>query len=303
MQNFFMNIPRNWLPFQAQADDWQISAIAQPTALDARFKVGAILAFIAWLFIPFSLWHSIRHYRPWHGHGHGARKTLSCMRTMPLHFMITIPLLLICIGYAEAQGWLWSINVGNASADRGILYGLGSAPAILILYTNIVAGLRSENEDLALMQQRVERGAAIDAELGLDRRARKPWWWRRTANELGLSNDAKLRRLAMANEVGSAGRAADARRERQIELGDLPAGAPVADESGAPLRTDPGLMGIGAQLDQHRLDPAAARGRPTGLLDVRPRPGAVREDSGSAASQRTRASRLEPQQIKSMLDL
>lgn len=50
-----MNIPRNWLNLQAQADAWQISAVAIPSATDNRFKAGAILAFVAWTLIIFSL--------------------------------------------------------------------------------------------------------------------------------------------------------------------------------------------------------------------------------------------------------
>ena len=293
-----MNIPRNWLPFQAQADDWQTVAIAQPTALDNRFKAGAILAFVAWLLIPISLWHSIRHYRPWHGHA--VRKTWSCVRTVPVQFTLTIPLLLVCIGYAEAQGWLWSINIGNSNADHRVLYGLGSAPAVLILYINIIAGLRAENEDLALIQQRQERGAAIDAELGLDRRARKPWWWRRTANELGLSNEAKLRRLAMANEVGG-GRATGARISRQIELGVMPVRS--HDEHSAPLREHAEHMGASTPRDELSPYEEAGRGRSTSLLDIERRLSVGREDSGGAASARTETSQVAPQQVKSMLDI
>ena len=296
-QNFFMNIPRNWQPFQAQSDSWQTNAVAQPTALDTRFKAGAILAFIAWLLIIVSLWHSIRHYRPWHGRA--VRKTWSCIRSIPLHFFLTIPLLLLCIGYAEAQGWLWSINVGNSQANRGFLYGLGSGPAVLILYINIVAGLRAENEDLQLIQQRAERGASIDAELGIDRRARKPWWWRRTANELGLSNDAKLRQIAMANELGG-GRATGDRISRQIELGVMPVRS--ADESGAPLREHAEDMGVSTPQDEAGKD-EEGRGRGTGLLDVGSRPGVLRADSGSALSARTNSSQVEAQRVRSMLDL
>ena len=298
-KNFFMSIPRNWSPFKAQADDWQTMAIAQPTALDHRFKAGAILAFFAWLLILVSLVHSVRHYRPWHG---GLwRKTSTCLRTVPLQFVLTIPLLLVHIGYAAAQGWLWSINVANSDASRGVLYGLGSAPAVLILYVNIVAGLRRPNEDLALMQHRVERGAAVDAELGLDRRARKPWWWRRTAAELGLSNEAKLRRLAMANEVGG-GRGISVRVDHQIELGALPGRPLAADEPGTPLRPNAGDMGACHPRGDHDSEAGEeTRGRVAGTLGVDPRPAMTREDSESAVS--IGMTSVEPQRIRSMLDV
>ena len=293
-----MNIPRNWQPFQAQADEWQTSEIARPNALDGRFKAGAILAFIGWLMIPLSLWHSIRHYQPWHGNP--IRKTYTCIRSTPLRFVLTVPLLLVSIGYAEAQGWLWSINVGNSQASRGFIYGLGSGPAILILYINIISGLRTENEDLQLIQQRAERGQAIDAELGIDRRARRPWWWRRTANELGLSNEAKLRQLAMRDEVGG-GRATSNRIGRQIELGVMPVRSP--EEYDAPLRDNAQEMGETRTDTDREQEEESTRGRSTGLLDLGARPTAAREGSTGTASARTNMSQVRAQKIKSMLDV
>ena len=122
------------------------------------------------------------------------------------------------IGYAAAQGWLWSINIGSDSVNSGWLYGLGYGPALLILFLNVIAGLHYPNEDLELMRQRVARGRAVDAQLGINRRARKPWWWRKVATDMGLDNDAKLRQLAMSGEVGG-GPATGRNVERGIELG------------------------------------------------------------------------------------
>ena len=230
-----MNIPRNWLGFQAQADPTQINTIAQPTATDPRFRVGAILAFLAWLCIVFSLAHSIHHYRP-----HARTRFLGRFRTVPLHFLFTIPLVLILIAYAEAQAWLFVINIGSRDASQPFLYGLGYGPAVLILYLNIFAALHYPNEDLELIRQRVVRGQNVDAELGINRRRRKPWWWRRVANEIGLDNDAKLR--ALAGEVGG-GPATGARIERQIELRALAAARDEEEDASAredrPFAGDP----------------------------------------------------------------
>ena len=278
-----MNIPRNWLGLQSQGDPWQISAVAIPTATDNRFKAGAILAFMAWLLIPFSLWHSSRHYRP-------SRRFLNCIRSTPSHFLFTIPLLLIVIGYSEAQGWLWSINIGRQDASNSLLYGLGYAPAVLILYINIIAGLRSSNEDLELIQQRIARGQETDAEIGI-RAARKPWWWRKVASDIGMGNDSKLR--AMAGEIGG-GRATGAQVERGIELRTTEAQANNSRGTEAGIMLSP--------FRDNTNDDDEPRGR-SGQYSATQRGQLNREYSDSTGSQRTAVSQARPQQVRSMLDV
>ena len=279
-QNFFMNIPRNWLGFQSQGDPWQISTIAIPSATDNRFKAGAILAFMAWLVILFSLWHSTHHYRP-------SRRFMNCACSISSHFLLTIPLLLIVIAYAAAQGWIWVINIGRQNASEGLLYGLGYAPAVMILYINIVAGLRTNNEDLELIHQRIARGQEIDAEIGI-RAVRKPWWWRNVASDVGMGNDAKL--LRMAKEIGG-GRATGGRIERAVELGMIGPQANKHDEVGE------GTMFNPFRDNPNEDDETRGRSEQHSTTD-RPRP--QRDYSGSTLSATSQAP---PQQVRSMLDV
>jgi hypothetical protein len=296
-----MNIPRDWLGFQAQEDPSQIASVAIPTAMDVRFKIGAILAFVAWLFIPFSLWHSIKHYKP-----NARTRFLGRLRAIPPVFLLTIPLSLVIIGYAEAQGWLWSINVGRDNANDGYLYGLGYGPAVLILYFNIMAGLHYPNEDLELMRQRVVRGRALDAELGIDRRSRKPWWWSRVANEIGLDNDAKLR--ALASEA-AATQGTRRQNDRAFEMRNL-AQSHLNEETAPTRGTEYGVVNTAGNGEYHDLpSPNAVTATRPGLLDVdsiRTVRGLERENSFvSFGSQTTAISETQtrPQQVRSMLDV
>ena len=296
-----MNIPRNWLGFQAQADPSQISSIAIPTATDPRFRVGAILAFIAWLIIPFSLWHSIKHYKP-----NARTRFLGRIRAIPPVFLATIPLTLVLIGYAEAQGWLWMINVGSDAVNEGYLYGFGYGPPVLILYFNIMASLHYPNEDLELIRQRLIRGQAIDAELGINRRARKPWWWTKVANEIGMDNDAKLRALAR----GVPGRQpADNWSGRNHELRTL-AQRHLDEERGtSPTRgTEYGIANATLSPFRDEFDgvrtPVDEQSGHSGDASAR---GPLRRENSAVSfgSQTTLAStnQARPQQVRSMLDV
>ena len=59
---------------------------------------------------------------------------------------------------------------------------------MLVLLFNGIAGLYTPNEDLELIRQRLLRCP------------RKPWWWHRVSNQIGLDNDAKL--CAVVGEFG-----------------------------------------------------------------------------------------------------
>ena len=288
-----MNIPRNWLNLQAQADAWQISAVATPNATDNRFKAGAILAFIAWALIVFSLWHSIHQYRLRDRSGLLSR-SIGCMGSIPIRFVFTLPLLLVTIGYAEAQGWLWSINIGRQDVNSGFLYGLGYGPPLLILYINIIDGLRTPNEDLTLIKQRIARGQAIDAELGL-RRPRKPWWWRKVATEIGMSNEAKLRGLVVEASGGRAQTGVELDRLRRISEDDKDRGEGNANRtSGAmvnPFRDDVG----GEERERSRFGLLDVHQR--GMMDERTLSDSEGSDRWSATSQ------ARPQQVRCMLDV
>lgn len=288
-----MNIPRNWLQFQAQADPTQISDSFIPTTHDTRFKAAAILAFCAWCIIPFHLWHSIHYYKV------AARsKTLGCIRSIPPLFLLTIPLVLVVIGYAEASSWISSIHLGGVRAGNGWIYGLGFAPVVLILFLNITSALRHPNDDLELIRQRVTRGQASDAMLGVDRQMRKPRWWTQAANDFGFDNDAKLRALAYTN-VGHR-RIDDDQRGRNVQMQNL-ARQHLDDE------IQPAHQAEDPSTEYTRT--ANTIPRQDGLLDITS-PSAYNERTGRAnsyaqsfSSETTATSQARPQQIRSMLDV
>src|SRR5271163_287763 len=56
---FFMTIPRSWTPIEMQSSDAQTDSVARPATTDARFKIGALFALLAWAIICCSLAHSI----------------------------------------------------------------------------------------------------------------------------------------------------------------------------------------------------------------------------------------------------
>lgn len=286
-----MNIPRNWLQFQAQADPIQIANSFIPTTHDTRFKASAILAFCAWCIIPLHLWHSIHHYKI-----EARSKTFGCIRSIPPLFLLTIPSLLVVIGYAETSAWISSINLGGVKAENGWIYGLGFAPVILILFSNFISALRTPNEDLELIRQRVARGQASDTTLGIDRQTRKPRWWTQAANEFGFDNAAKLRALACTN-VGY--RRTDDEIGRNVQMHNL-ARQHLDDES-QPTH----------QAQDPMIDPARTANnvpRQDGLLDIRspfiqndiPRGNAY---APSFSSETTATSQVRPQQIRSMLNV
>lgn len=210
-----MNIPRNWGGIQSQGDPTQIVTIAEPSATDLRFKVGGILAFAAWCMICSHLHHSIHYYTPV---THGPIRTfIGFLRHTPVRFLFTIPLLFIVVAYNVASAWIWSINIANMKVNDGWVYGAGYGPVLLILLINELEGLRLPNEDREIIRQRVERGQATDAELGIS--VKKPAWWDLTGGHQRKTPEQQLKDLA--SEVGG-GRATARNIGRNIELGIIP---------------------------------------------------------------------------------
>ncbi|MCJ1471387.1 hypothetical protein MMC13_000026 [Lambiella insularis] len=241
-----------------------------PSATDIRFKLGAFLAFIAWCVICWALQHAVHYYRPKNrGPFHSF---VGFTRHAPIRFMLTIPLLLVTIGYVAAASYIWDINPGNQAVSAAWLYGIGYTPAILIISINAIAGHLHPNEDRELIRQRIERGQAIDAEIGHSR-VRKPWWWKR-AEDRFLSTEQRLK--ALTTEIG--GGPATARNiGRSIELGDMQNG-PKEDEE---------------PFKDHESNSRH-------LYTV----GDSDSDSGRSTSQQTMSTTTSrPQQVKSMLDV
>ena len=283
-----MNIPRGWTNIKFQGSQQQIDTEAKPTSTDTRFKAAGFLAFLAWCIICYSLQHSIHYYKP---KNRGPIKSfVGFLRYTPTKFMLTIPLLLIFIGYTVASAFLWEINPLKFNVDVGWLYGLGYGPVVLILLINETWGYLDPNEDRALLKQRAERGRSVDEELGIGGR-KKPTWWSKGFG--GHHFTAEQRLKAMTTEVGG-GRPTARNIERTIELGNMPVHA--AKDETSKKNENPFRDNV-APLESDRR-PVLARS------SASDEDGDGDGDSGRAMSQMTvstTASR--PQQIRSMLDI
>lgn len=210
-----MTIPRPWTSIEYQHSPQQADALAKPSATDARFKAGGLLAFLAWCTICYSLRHSIHHYKP---KNRGLWNSFrGFLRYCPFHFALAIPLLLIIVGYAIASSFVWTISPLKFDGDPGWMYGLGSTPTFLIIVIFEIRGYLDPNEDRVLIAQRVERGRENDAHLGL---TKKPGWWTKLSGDRHLTPEQQLK--ALTTEVGG-GRATTRNIERAIELNEISA--------------------------------------------------------------------------------
>ena len=218
-----MNIPRSWTGLEKQSTAQMTNSIARPSSTNSRTKAGGFFALLAWIMICYSLRFSIHHYKP--RNSGPIYSTLGFVRSTPVKFLFTIPLLALVVAYSIASSFVWSINIGNQNSNDGWLYGLGYAPTLLIIIINEISGLVSPNEDRVLLKQRMARGQAIDAELGI--RHRKPAWWR-PAEQHGLTAEQRLK--ALTTEIGG-GRATTQNIGRTIELGNMPSRRPDENEN------------------------------------------------------------------------
>lgn len=220
--------------------------------------------------ICWALQHGVHYYKP---KNRGIFNSfIGFFRYVPLRFMINISLLLVIIGYTIASSFLWELNPGNQTVNAGWLYGLGYTPALLILCINEISGNLRPNEDRELIRQRIERGQAIDAEIGY-KHVRKPWWWGGLGDRF-LSPEQRLK--ALTTEVGG-GRATTRNIERNIELGNMPPRPQEEDRD--PFRD---------QVEDPRSEYLSMHS----------------DTSSSRASQRTlNTTGGRPQQVKSMLDV
>lgn len=247
--NFFMTIPRSWNPVQLQRSLSQQDQISKPAATDGRFKAGSILAFIAWCLICYDLRHNIHYYKP---QSRGPWRSFSnFLHFAPTKFLLTIPLALVRVGYSVASAFEWDISPLKSNVRVGWMYGLGYAPAALIIIIFNIYGYLDPNEDKALIAQRAERGRAVDAELGINRNIQKPSWWSKLHGDLHLDNaNAEERLKAMTREIGGTrqeqrlkamtreiggGVATQRNLERYIEMGHMPT---RRDEFGNPFSDD-----------------------------------------------------------------
>ena len=219
-----MIIPRTWGGAEKQASPDQTLQQAEPMATDSRFKAAAFLLFFAWCVIVFSLWHSIRWYKP---RNRGIfNRLVGFFRYTPSKFMLVLPLTLMAIGFEAATAFDFTINPISINAKVGWIYGLGYGPLLLTLFVFEVYGFIDEYDDQVLLQQRRESGETIDQEVGI---AKKPRWWDSFRRDFQTS-EQRLRGIAADIDGG---RATQRRIQRDFELQPATAAPinPLTDEA------------------------------------------------------------------------
>jgi len=300
-----MIVPRSWGTIEKQRSPDQTKQFAEPSATDIRFKVAAFFLFVGWLTIVFSLWHSIKHYKP---QNRGLlNRGLGVVKYTPLKFLLTIPLSLMMVGYEAASAFDFSISPLKLGTNLGMMYGLGWGTIACILLVYEVAGYFDPNEDRELIRQRRVRGAEIDQEMGI---TKKPHWWSRLHGdnqELGV-HDRIARNVS---EIGG-GRATTKNLERSIEMGNMPVSKKLDPDR--PAKGDLDAVRMAASLlfptstTSERSDPfkdIPGRGRST--EDARL--GENTTSTRSAFSDRSDSTNSgvsvsgQPHQIRSMLDV
>lgn len=208
-----MVIPRNWTFAYHQRSVEQELSIAAPAATGPRFKAGAFFLVLAWLTICFSLWHSIRHYKP---RNRGVfNRSVGLIRAMPLRFILLMPLSASVIGYQVLISFDFRWSVMKVDGPVPIIYGWGYGAQLAILLVQVAYGLASPNEDKELIRQRRVRGDATDRELGI---VRKPAWWRRVKGEhiVGSFRDRLLKNVQEVGQGVHVGRREEGEMERNI---------------------------------------------------------------------------------------
>ncbi|KAK5201345.1 hypothetical protein LTR16_002991 [Cryomyces antarcticus] len=274
--NFFMTIPRSWTNIELQRSPEQQDSLAEPSATDNRFKAGACLAAVAWLVICYSLSHSLYWYKP-RSTGLWGRFNAFC-HYCPTKIFLVLVVLAIRIAYGIAAAWEWDISIMKYDVQPAWPYGLGYGTTILIIIIFEIYGMVDPNEDLVLIEQRRERGRAIDAELGL---VKKPSWWSKM-NDQWQTPEQRLKN--MMTEVGG-GAATGRNITASVEMGSMP----VRDRSRSRPPEDP----FRDQSPEDNKRTAVARADSV-------------DSQGSALTGRsgiTGSTLAEPVKIRSMLDI
>ena len=288
---FFMTIPRSWTAIEKQHSPSQTLAIARSSALDARFKAGAFFAFAAWSVTFYSLQHSIIHYR--------YRTSVLIEPAVSLNNSLVKPLFGISIsalsvGYLVAGTWLWPVSPLNANVSNAWLFGLGYAPALLIIIIYNIFGHIDANDDKALSMQRQRREQDTDRELGIDRRVQKPSWWLKMSGDHHSDPSPEERLRHLTSEVGG-GPATTRKVEDALEM-KLLRDEMIADERRK--RNHEGTAGEGKP---------AYFVRGSTMLESDSIPGPKKDTSATESSDGSdssvRSLRAQPQVIRSMLDI
>jgi hypothetical protein len=133
------------------------------------------------LVICYSLEHSIYRYRP--APTSPLSRATFYLTESPPEFLLALALLGLKTGYAIAAAFVWSVSPLRVAVSQGWLYGLGFAPALLIIVLFNAAGFCEFNENKALIVQRGELDSALATDADL--LGRKRWWesrWLRGSN-------------------------------------------------------------------------------------------------------------------------
>ncbi|KAI5288128.1 hypothetical protein KEM54_005449, partial [Ascosphaera aggregata] len=202
LMNFFLIVPRSWTAMQKQRSPDQTEAIAKPAATDARFKSAAIFTFLSLITIIYSLCHSIYRYKT-----HPRNSLMKyCFYPIaaPFKFILCIILVLVRLVYGLISAWNWRYSPVRQDTDTGILYGLGYAPALLIIIILNLWGFLEKNEDKLLIRQREQIALHLDNVLGIDRRSAKPAWWQRMRPDYhpGFGHDANGKLRTLVTQIG-----------------------------------------------------------------------------------------------------
>ncbi|KLJ08503.1 hypothetical protein EMPG_16046 [Blastomyces silverae] len=300
--NFFMVIPRNWNSIQKQRSEDQTMSVAKPSATDGRFKAGSILAVVCWVIICYSLGHSVYRYkeRP----VNRFRLMTFYLTSAPLKFIICIILIGLRVGFGVASAFSWDISPVKYDGNAGWLYGLGYAPALLVLVVLNIWGYIDPNEDKYLIEQRRERGRAADVELGIEAGKRKPAWWRRLRPDFQhvSGNDPNARLKAMTTEIGG-GRPTQKNLERYIEMGTISAGTRNQGDKGGVIHDteSPSKAIVNDPFTDSvsRIDTSA----PLNPTSQTMRPPSRSGSQATLSSGETLNQTQPPQKVRSMLDI
>jgi len=295
--NFFMVIPRSWSKIEDQADADQQRIVAKPAGTDVRFKVGAIIACLAWFTIIYCLRHNMHYYKP-HRKGIWAGITNFC-QYCPTKLFLTIMILGVRLGYGLVMAWEWDTSIFKYDSNPAWFYGLGYAPTLLVIVIFNIAGYVDDNEDQAIVEQRRKRGRAVDAEIGI---VKRPNWWKK-----GRAMDDEARLRGLMEEVGG-GRPTANRISNNVELMNIPrgdsvtssmAGVGLRDRSRSRPRDDPFRDASPSSDGSHEgLRPALNQRAMSVATDISNVSGAT-----GLTGRTLTGENAQPQRIRSMLDI
>lgn len=211
---FFMAIPRSWTAVEKQQSPSQAQMIARPSASDVRFKAGGFFALAAWIVTVYSFHHSISHYLP---KNQILIEPAVKINNSLVKLLLGLSLSAVTVAYLVAGTWFWPISPLNLQVSTGWFFGLGYAPALLIIVAYNVFGHLQRNDDKALTMLRRGREQAIDQELGIGHAVRKASWWSKMSGQhpTDLTPEDRLRRLP--SEIGG-GPATTRKVEQALEL-------------------------------------------------------------------------------------